>query len=115
MVRNYSFIFFLTIVIFCLPLNVLSAEVLQVINSSTLQIGDRNRTYTVRIACLKVAPSDEDAALILLRSELKRGRNVNLRPVGSDDGALLARVILIDNQKDIGQSLFQAGLANLSC
>ena len=115
MVKNYSLIFFLTLVIFCLPLNVLSAEVLQVINSSTVQIGDRNRTYTVRMACLKIAPSDEDAALTLLRSELKRGRRVNLRPVGSDDGMLLARVILVDNQEDIAQRLSREGLATLGC
>ncbi len=115
MIRNYILSFFLILAIFCFPLNVFSAEVLQVRNSSTLQIGDRNRTYTVRIACLKVAPSDEDAALISLRSELKRGSKVNLKPVGSDDGMLLARVILIDNQKDIGQGLSQDGLATMRC
>ena len=115
MVRSFRLGFFLSLVIFCFPLNLFSAEILQVRNSSTLQIGDRNRTYTVRMACLKIAPSDEDAALTLLRSELKRGRRVNLRPVGSDDGMLLARVILIDNQEDIGQSLSQAGLATLRC
>ena len=115
MVRNYSFLFCLLFVLIFQPLNIFAAEIQQVRSSTLLQIGDGNRSYTVKLSCLEVASSDEDAAVNFLRSELKRKRRVNLRPQGSNDGILLARVILVEREKDIGESLVQAGLANSSC
>ena len=50
----------------------IAAEVLQVRSSSLLQIGDRNRNYTVQLACLEVNPADEQAALDWLKHALPR-------------------------------------------
>lgn len=70
----------------------LAAEVLQVRNATLLQIGDRNRSYPVRLACLEVAPDDQEQAQQWLRARLPRQSRVNLRPIGSVDGTLVARV-----------------------
>ena len=93
----------------------LAAEVLQVRSSSLLQIGDRNRTYTVQLACLEVAPDDEQAAVSFLRQALPRRQRVNLRPEGALDGTLLARVTPLGEVRDLSTALADAGLARLSC
>ena len=111
----YSFFIFLLLALTFLPLNIFAAELQQVRGSTLLQIGDRNRSFTVKLSCLEVDPSDEKAAVNFLRSELKRKSRVNLRPQGVNDGILSARVILVESEKDIGQSLSQAGFANLNC
>lgn len=92
-----------------------AAEVLQVRSSSLLQIGDRNRNYTVQLACLEVDDADEQAAVTYLRHALPRRQRVNLRPEGSVDGTLLARVTPLGSDQDLSAALAEAGLARLSC
>ncbi len=70
----------------------LAAEVLQVRTATLLQIGDRNRSYPVQLACLEVAPEDQAQAQQWLRARLPRQSRVNLRPIGSVGGTLVARV-----------------------
>ncbi|HJN36424.1 MAG: nuclease [Prochlorococcus sp.] len=97
------------------PMPAEAAQILQVRSSSLLLIGDGNRTYTVRLACLDVDPVDEQAAVEWLRSALPRHKRVNLRPQGSTDGVLLARVAPIGDSEDLSVGLVDAGLAQLSC
>ena len=97
------------------PLSTMAAEVLQVSSSSLLQIGDHNRIYTVRLACLEVDLSDEIDARNWLKSELPRRRRVNLRPEGTVDGILSARVIPIGSDKDLGEGLASVGLGRFAC
>jgi len=92
-----------------------AAEVLQVRTASLLQVGDGNRTYTVQLACIDVEPAGESAAVDWLRQELPRRRRVNLRPVGRNDGQLLARVTPIGDVQDLSAGLVSAGLAADSC
>jgi len=92
-----------------------AAEVLQVRSSSLLQVGDHNRTYTVALACSAVDASQEAEATAWLRQELPRRRKVNLRPVGSSEGQLMARVTPIGAERDLSTSLIATGLASNSC
>ena len=92
-----------------------AAEVLQVRSSSLLQVGDHNRTYTVSLACTSVDVSHEAEATAWLRKELPRRRRVNLRPIGSSEGQLMARVTPIGAERDLSSGLIAAGLAANSC
>ena len=97
------------------PLESLAAEVLQVRSATLLQVGDRNRNYTVQLACVDVAVEDQQRAQDWLRAELPRRRRVNLRPEGSDDGVLIARVTPLGDELDLGAVLIQQGLAQSTC
>ena len=88
---------------------------LQVRTSSLLQVGDHNRTYTVQLACVDVTAETETEAVGWLRQQLPRRRRVNLRPVGSRDGQLLARVTPLGDSIDLSAGLVAAGLAGNSC
>lgn len=103
------------------PLAVAAAEVQQVRTATLLQVGDSNRSYTVRLACIAVDGADEQAALAWLRQAAPRGTRVNLRPMGEADGALLARVTGLPRRRqadaggvDLGAGLVEQGLAQAS-
>jgi hypothetical protein len=88
-----------------------AAEVLQVRDGSLLQIGDRNRSYPVRLGCILVEAGDQAAATSWLRDHLPRRTRVNLRPLGSVDGVLHSRVKILSSGEDLGSGLVAAGLA----
>ena len=92
-----------------------AAEVLQVRSSSLLQVGDHNRTYTVALACSAVEAIREAGAPAWRRRDRPRRRKVNLRPVGSSEGQLMARVTPIGAERDLSTGLIAAGLASNSC
>lgn len=88
-----------------------AAEVLQVRGATLLQVGDGNRSNGVRLACVAVAPEQQAEAVVWLRQQLPRRTRVNLLPAGQNDGVLLARVVKLDGQLDLGQALVDDGLA----
>jgi endonuclease YncB( thermonuclease family) len=88
-----------------------AAEVLQVRGATVLQLGDQNRSYTVELACIAVPEAQQDQALVWLRQALPRHTRVNLRPMGQNQGVLLARVQKIGSADDVGAGLIAAGLA----
>ena len=75
----------------------------------------RDRNYTVQLACVDVSPDDETAAVDFLRKALPRRQRVNLRPEGSVDGALVARVTPLGQDQDLTTTLVAAGLARPGC
>ena len=83
LIRFCSSLLILLVVMLASPLPSMAAEVLQVRSSTLLQIGDRNRNYSVRLACVAVDPANEQAAVDLLKKAVPRRKLVNLRPEGN--------------------------------
>ena len=100
---------------FCFYSEVQAAEILQVTSSSVLLIGDHNRTYTVKLACTEISPDLEEKSLNWLKKELPRHTKVNLKPKGSVDGVLVAKVIPFDSNIDINEKYINEGLATNKC
>tara|TARA_B100000214_G_scaffold360941_1_gene323829 strand:+ start:306 stop:653 length:348 start_codon:yes stop_codon:yes gene_type:complete len=92
-----------------------AAEVLQVTSSSVMLIGDHNRNYTVKLACAEVSPNLEEKSTDWLRKQLPRHTKVNLKPEGSVDGVLIARVIPFKSNIDITEKYINEGLAENKC
>tara|TARA_Y100001968_G_scaffold219441_1_gene202201 strand:+ start:286 stop:633 length:348 start_codon:yes stop_codon:yes gene_type:complete len=108
-------IIILFIYIFCLIPKVHGAEILQVSNSSVLLIGDNNRTYTVKIACTEIRPDLEEKSVEWLKKKLPRHTKVNLKPKGSIDGILIAKVIPFNSNIDISDEYIKEGFAINKC
>ncbi len=89
-----------------------AAAVLQVRGGSLLQVGDQNRSYLVRLGCVTVAPEQAADATDWMRQRLPRRTRVNLRPLGSEAGVLLAQVRPLGSGEDLGRALVAAGLAS---
>jgi endonuclease YncB( thermonuclease family) len=97
------------------PAPAAAAEVLQVRSATVLQVGDGNRNYTVELACIRVDQTQEQASIEWLRHELPRRSRVNLRPMGQDNGVLMAKVQKLGDSQDLASGLVAAGLAESSC
>ena len=95
--------------------DVYAAEILQVTSSSVLLIGDHNRNYTVKLACTAVNPDLEEKSVDWLKKQLPRHTKVNLKPEGSVDGVLIARVIPFNSNSDISEKYIKEGLAENNC
>tara|TARA_B100000965_G_C19262854_1_gene613781 strand:+ start:230 stop:577 length:348 start_codon:yes stop_codon:yes gene_type:complete len=113
--RYYSKILIFLICFFCFFSQVHAAEILQVSSSSILLIGDNNRTYTVKIACTKISPDLEERSVAWLKKELPRHTKVNLKPKGSLNGVLVAKVIPFNSNIDITEKYINEGLAMNQC
>jgi endonuclease YncB( thermonuclease family) len=105
----------LLIVLLVVPASAAAAELRQVRTGTVLQVGDSNRSYSVRLACISVADDQEQEAVNWLRQAVGRGSRLNLRPLGERDGQLLARVSSLPRGQrpsvDLGAGLVAAGLA----
>jgi hypothetical protein len=111
-VRRLLSALILALLLFAAPAAARAAEVLQVRGATLLQVGDGNRSNGVELACVAVAPEQQAEAVAWLRQQLPRRTRVNLLPAGQADGVLLARVVKLDGQLDLGQGLIDAGLAS---
>jgi len=103
----------LLVALLILPLGAGAAEILQVRGADLLQLGDQNRSYTVQLACIAVSPEHENEAIAWLRQAAPRHTKVNLRPMGQNQGVLLAMVTPLATAADLGSGLVAAGLAEL--
>ena len=115
MKKIYTIIFIFLIVFLSFWAKVSAAEVLQVSSSSILLIGDNNRTYTVKIACTEISPDLEKRSVQWLKKELPRHTKVNLKPKGSIDGVLVAKIIPFNRDIDITEKYINEGLAMNGC
>ena len=113
--KVYTIIFILLIAFLSFLTKVNAAEVLQVSSSSILLIGDNNRTYTVKIACTEISSDLEERSVQWLKKELPRHTKVNLKPKGSLDGVLVAKVIPFNSSIDITDKYIDEGLATNKC
>ena len=117
--KNMNKVYIKTLILiisfFCFFSKVYAAEILQVSSSSVLLIGDNNRNYTVKIACTEISPELEEKSVDWLKKELPRHTKVNLRPKGTLDGVLLAKVIPINSNIDIAEKYIKEGLAKNKC
>ena len=113
--KFFTKILVLLISFFCFYSEVYAAEILQVTSSSVFLIGDHNRTYTVKLACTEISPDLEEKSVKWLRKQLPRHTKVNLKPRGSVDGVLVAKVIPFDSNIDIAEKYINEGLATNKC
>ena len=113
--RKFIYAICLIVVSLFLASKTFAAEILQVRGPSVLQIGDRNRSYSVQLACFEVYPEKQVEVTSFLKNELRNRRRVNLKPQGQVDGNLIARVTPLGNDIDLTQILLEKNLGYSSC
>ena len=97
------------------PLVVNSAEILQIKSSNTILVGDQNRNLTIRLFCVDVNENDELEATNLLKSEFPRGSKVKIKPFGSEENILIAKVFNIKGTKEMTDLLVDKDLIRENC
>ena len=97
------------------PLDVNSAEILQIKSSNTILVGDKNRNLTIGLFCVAVNENDELKAINLLKSEFPRGSKVKIKPFGFKENILLAKVFNIKGTKEMTDILYSKDLIGKKC
>ena len=97
------------------PVIVNSAEILQIKSSNTILVGDQNRNLTIELFCVDVNENDEIEATNLLKSEFPRGSKVKIKPFGSKENVLLAKVFNIKSNREMTELLVAKDLTSEKC
>ena len=113
--NNLKNILIILLFIFSVTFEVSAAEVLQVSGETLLQVGDQNRNYTVQIACVDIDQEMKLRARDWLREKLPRRKRVNLLPLSTEDGVLVARVIPFGDKEQLGIQMAQKGFGKSTC
>ena len=113
--KKLSKILIIICLIFLNPVIVNSAEILQIISSNTILVGDQNRNLTIGLFCVDVNENDELEATNILKSEFPRGSKVKINPFGFKDNLLLAKVFNIKGTKEMTELLVAKDLTSEIC
>ena len=106
----------LTIIFFLIsPKFVNSAEILQFNSSNTVLIGDQNRNLIVKLFCVNVDESNNFKAKELLKRNFPRGTKVKIKPYGTDDNILLAKVYNLNKNIEMTDLLISENLTSYDC
>ena len=97
------------------PIVVNAAEILQIKSSNTILVGDQNRSLNIRLFCVDVNENDELEATNLLKNEFPRGSKVKIKPFGSEENVLLAKVFNIKSNKEMTELLVAKDLTSEIC
>jgi len=113
--KKLSKILIIICLIFLNPVIVNSAEILHIKSSNTILVGDQNRNLTIGLFCVDVDENDELEATKLLKSEFPRGSKVKIKPFGSKENVLLAKVFNIKSNKEMTELLVAKDLTSEIC
>ncbi len=109
---KYLIIFFL---IFLIPIQTNSAEILQINSSNNILVGDQNRNISIELFCSDVDENNELIAINLLKKEFPRGNKVKIKPIGFKENILIAKVFNINETKEMSRLLIKKGLTSDKC
>ena len=113
--RNFSKIILIIFILILYPLKVQSAEILQIKSSNYILVGDQNRSLTIKLFCVNVNESNEVEAINMLKSEFPRGSRVKIKPFGSNENILTAKVFNLKGTKEMTDLLFAKKLTRDKC
>jgi len=98
-------IILLFILLFVCPINVYSAELLQINDVNTILVGDQNRSLYLSLYCIDINENEKEQATEILKKNFPRGTKVKIKPYGSNGNRLLARIFRVDDETEMTQLL----------
>ena len=111
-ILKFSIVLFLSILF---PLQINSAEILQIKGPDTIIVGDQNRNLLIKLFCVDVYESKESDAIDLLKKEFPRGSKVKIRPFGVKENQLIAKVFDKDGTKEMSELLISEDYTKGDC
>tara|TARA_B100000212_G_scaffold123179_1_gene92385 strand:- start:414 stop:794 length:381 start_codon:yes stop_codon:yes gene_type:complete len=94
---------FISIIIF--PINTYSAELLQINDINNILVGDQNRSLYLSLYCIDINENDKEKAIEILKKNFPRGTKVKIKPYGSNDNRLLAKIFRVDDDTEMTELL----------
>ena len=93
------------IVLIIYPINVYSAELLQIKDINTIVVGDQNRSLYLSLYCIDINQNEKENATKILKINFPRGTKVKIKPYGSNGSRLLAKIFRVDDETEMTELL----------
>ena len=87
------------------PINVSSAELLQIKDINTIVVGDQNRSLSLSLYCIDINQNEKENATKILKRNFPRGTKVKIKPYGSNGSRLLAKIFRVDDETEMTELL----------
>ena len=108
-------IIFIILSLVLLPIKAKSAELLQINDLNTILVGDQNRSLSLSLYCIDIDENEKDKAIEILKSNFPRGTKVKIKPYGSNDKRLLAKIYRIDDEIEMTELLENINASDKNC
>ena len=92
------------VIIIC-PINLHSAELLQINDVNNILVGDQNRSLYLSLYCLEINENDKKNATKILKRNFPRGTKVKIKPYGSNGSRLFAKIFRVDDETEMTELL----------
>jgi len=108
-------IIFIFIFLIICPLNIYSAELLQINDVNTILVGDQNRSLYLSLYCIDIKENEKVKAIEILKRNFPRGTKVKIKPYGSNDNRLFAKIFRVDDETEMTSLLNSFNLTEKNC
>ena len=98
-----------------LPKDIYSAELLQINDATSILVGDQNRSLNLSLYCVDIDKNDKEKATEILKNKFPRGTKVKIKPYGSNDKRLLAKIYRIDDEIEMTELLENINASDKNC
>ena len=98
-------IILISIVLIICPVNINSAELLQINDVNTILVGDQNRSLYLSLYCIDINQNEKENAIKILKRNFPRGTKVKIKPYGSNGSRLLAKIFRVDDDTEMTELL----------
>ena len=103
------------IVLIICPVNINSAELLQINDVNNIVVGDQNRSLSLSLYCIEINENEKENATKILKRNFPRGTKVKIKPYGSNGSRLLAKIFRVDDDTEMSELLNTFNSKDKSC
>ena len=97
------------------PINVNSAELLQIKDINSIVVGDQNRSLYLSLYCIDINENEKENAIKILKRNFPRGTKVKIKPYGSNGSRIYAKIFRVDDETEMTQLLNTFDSSNENC
>ena len=97
------------------PINVSSAELLQIKDINTIVVGDQNRSLYISLYCIDINQNEKENATKILKINFPRGTKVKIKPYGFNGSRLMAKIFRVDDETEMTELLNAYNTSKENC
>ena len=108
-------IILISIVLIICPVNINSAELLQINDVNNIVVGDQNRSLYLSLYCIDINENEKENATQILKRNFPRGTKVKIKPYGFNGSRLLAKIFRVDDETEMTELLNAYNTSKENC
>ena len=110
----------LQIILLCIfliiyPIKASSAELLQINDVNNILVGDQNRSLYLSLYCIDINENEREQAIEILKRNFPRGTKVKIKPYGSNDNRLFAKIFRVNDKVEMTELLNTFNSSEKNC